>query len=159
MATAATYTGTLKDLGLGALATYFPRLVVRPEVECYADGVLVSARGKVLTVNSTTGAFTFTAIPSAQLSAPGYPKGVRYILEVALFDETAQGDKWLTKLEWWRFTARIGGGDITSMGEAPPMDLFIGPPWPEQAIPGVYYDPVTTELGYVSNGFIDDGRI
>lgn len=158
MATAATYTGSLKDLGLGALTAYQPRLIVRPEVECWADGVLVSTRGKVLSVNATTGAFTFSAVPSAQLAAPGYPNGVRYILEVAVFDENAQGDQGTPTFDWWRFSARIGGGDITTMGDAPPMELFVGPPWPAQAIPGAYYDPVTTELGYVSNGFTEDGR-
>lgn len=157
MATAATYTGSLKDLGLGDLGDYKPRLVVRPETECWADGVLVSARGKVLSV-SGSGAFSFQAIPSAQLTAPGFRNGVRYVIDLALFDETAHGDDWESKFEWWRFTAAIGGGNIAGMGDGPPMQLFVGPPWPAQAIPGAYYDPVTTELGYVSNGFVDDGR-
>lgn len=139
-----TYTGTLTDIGVQVLTSRYPRLTVRPEHGVWGlDGVVSSAR-RTVTVNPATGAFTMTLVASADLTPPA-----KYVLEVVLFDQAADGTP-IAGWDAWTFTAVAGGGNIADMADAPATRLFIGPPWPATPIPGAYFDTTTNDLGFYS---------
>lgn len=147
MATAV-YTGKLVDIGVNALGAWKPRLTVRPEIEARRAGVIVSSKRIAVPVSNSDGAFSMTLIPSSELVGIDGRIGVKYVLEVALFEDTLDGSSWAPVNDAWKFTALPGGGDVAGMGDGPSIALYIGPPWPATAKPGTYFDTVTGDLGY-----------
>lgn len=146
----ATYTGTLKDMGLSVpnVVNFTPRLSVRPEVEAWGpDGLIVSKR-KLVDVNVSTGAISMELTPSHQLVGNDGRVGVKYVIDLSLFNESADGTKVPRLKDWWRFNALPGGGDIAGMGDGPPVALYIGPPWPAQPVAGAFFDPSDGDLSY-----------
>lgn len=142
------YTGTLADIRLGMLTDLAPLCWVRPEVESFGPDGLVSAVRVPLTMNPTSGAFTVNLIPSGELTpATGGPAGVDYIIEVALFKPTVDGDTFLAGTDVWKFTAVAGGGNVGTMQGGSTLAVWIGPPfgaWPSAPLPkGLYLDPIT----------------
>lgn len=144
----AEYTGKLVDIGVNVLAAWKPRLTVRPEIEARRAGVIVSSKRIIVPVSSSNGSFAMTLIPSSELVGVDGRLGVKYVIEVALFEESGDGSEALTAHDQWRFSALPGGGDVAGMGDGPSIALYIGPPWPATAKPGTYYDTVSGDLGY-----------
>jgi hypothetical protein len=141
----------LTDIGVHVLADRRPFLSVRPEAECFGPDGLVSDARVPVTVEPG-GVFNMQLIPSHELRALRGSVGVRYVLELALFDRTVSGADWFSGANQWLFTARPGGGPVAGMGEALPIDLYIGPPWPAAGTPGVYFDVTTDDVGYCEIG-------
>ena len=135
------YTGTLTDIGLGALAGAMPVMRVRPEVEAFSPEGLVSAAPVPVTLNTATGAFSMTLVPSGELRpARGGTAGVDYIIEVGRFEESIDG-AYFTGLDIWKFTALVGGGNIGGMVGGSLLAVWAGPPWPGFPLPaGLYID-------------------
>lgn len=150
----ATYNGSLKVLGVELVSAWFPRLTVRPEVEASGPSGMLSSKPRTVAVNSITGDFAMTLYPSTELVGTDGRPGVRYILELALFDSSWDGANLLVRHDVWEFTAIAGGGDISTMGSAPPVALIVGPPWPETPRPGTYFDAGTGDLGSYGIGVI-----
>jgi hypothetical protein len=136
-----TYTGTLTDIGLGALTGQYPVMRVRPEVEAYGPDGLVSKAPVPVTLNPTTGAFSMTLIPSGELTPTGGGSpGVDYIIEVGRFEEAIDGT-YFAGVDAWKFTAVAGGGNVGGMNGGSLLAVWIGPPWPTLPLPkGLYID-------------------
>ncbi len=126
------YTGTLTDIGLGALTVWMPEVAVRPKVSAFGpDGLVSDVRVPVPLVD---GAFTMNLIPSGDLTpAAGGTPGVDYVIEVGRYE---LGDD-LTKIwygtEAWEFTAVAGGGNVGGMNGGSMLAVWLGPPWPAGA--------------------------
>ena len=148
----ATYTGSLHVLGHALLSAWFPRLTVRPEVEAMGPDGLVSSKPLAVTVDHNTGLFSMPLVPSTELTGTDGRLGVRYILDLALFDSSWDGATALVRQDLWIFTAIAGGGDIADMGSQPPVAFIAGPPWPLTPRAGTYFDVITADLGYYGMG-------
>ncbi|MBT2485824.1 MULTISPECIES: hypothetical protein [unclassified Microbacterium] len=135
------YTGTLADIGLGALTALMPRMAVHPEVEAFGPDGLISDVPVPVTVDPVTGAFTMNLIPSGDLTpTTGGSPGVDYIIEVARFEQTIDGT-YYAGTDVWKFTAVAGGGNIGGMKGGSLLAVWIGPPWPPAPLPaGLYID-------------------
>jgi hypothetical protein len=137
------YSGRLTDLGVENLSGRMLKLSVRPKQAVMGpDGPVSSARVPVTFTNTSTGAFEFDAIASADLTPP-----VPYILEVGFFD-VAVDDAQFRGHDQWTFTAKPGGGNVATMSDAPATRLVIGPPWPPSPLRGAYFDETTADLGF-----------
>ncbi|MCW2165052.1 hypothetical protein B0I12_002207 [Microbacterium hydrothermale] len=138
----ASYAGRLLDIGLGALPAG-QRLIlrIRPEEEAFSAEGLVSAAPKTLNYDATTGGFTFSALPSGELtSASTGRSGVDYIIEVGRFEDALDGSRF-TSADVYRFTAAAGGGDIGGMKGGSLLAVWVGPPWPPLPSPrGLYIE-------------------
>jgi len=137
------YTGTLADIGLGALTPHAPVMRVRPEVEAFAalSARLISAVPVPVTLDPVTGAFSMTLVPSADLTpATGGSAGVDYIIEVGRFEQAIDGT-YFAGIDAWKFTAVVGGGNVGDMNGGSLLSVWIGPPWPPlPSLRGLYID-------------------
>lgn len=137
-----TYTGTLADIGLGALTALMPVMRVMPEREAFGPDGLISDAPVLVPVNPVTGAFSMTLVPSGELTpSMGGTPGVDYIIKVARFGIGSDGEKFENGLDVYRFTAVAGGGPISGMAGGSLLAVWIGPPWPDAPLPaGLYID-------------------
>lgn len=120
-----TYTGTLTDIGVSALAGYTPRLTVRPQAEAFGPSGIVSAKRVLVPVNPS-GSFSMQLQPSTELTPTrGGPTGVKYVLEVALFEDTFDGSQRVIHRDSWSFSAVAGGGDIGDMADLVPYGPIV----------------------------------
>lgn len=134
MATTYVYSGTLADIGMGALAGMSPQMFVRPEREAFGPDGLISAVPVEVEV-AADGSFEVTLLASESLTPP-----TDYVIEVGRFEPSFDGPRF-HGIDVWRFTALPGGGPIA--GEpGSPYAVYVGPPWPEGTPPGVYIDTV-----------------
>jgi hypothetical protein len=147
-----TYTGTLTDIGLGALTAALPVMRVRPKVEAFGPDGLVSAIPVPVTLNPTTGAFSMTLIPSGELTpSRGGSPGVPYVIEVGRFEATIDGTTTFHGADIYEFVAVAGGGNIGGMAGASLLAVWQGPPWPAEPYPkGFYIDIVSGEWTIVA---------
>lgn len=141
------YTGTLTNIGLGALTSYAPLMWVHPTVEAYGPDGLISAAPVPVTLDPATGTFTMTLVPSGELTpARGGSPGVDYVIEVVLLKPTLDGGNSVAATDIWKFTAVAGGGNVGGMNGGSLLAVWIGPPWPAgaenptTAPKGVYID-------------------
>lgn len=135
------YTGTLADIGLGALTPYAPRMAVRPEVEAFGSNGLISSVPVPVSIDPVTGAFTMNLVPSGDLTpTSGGATGVDYIIEVGRFEQTIDGT-YFAGIDVWKFTAVAGGGNVGEMNGGSLLAVWVGPPWPPAPVPpGLYID-------------------
>lgn len=148
----ALYYGNMNALGYQPLSAWSPRLTVRPEVEAFGPAGLISGKPRTISVDEETDAFEVRLVPSSEMTGADGRIGVRYVLELALFDTTFDGKQELVRHDIWIFTAIAGGGPIRDMGDAPPIGFFVGPPWPSSPRPGTYFDTETGDLGVYAVG-------
>ncbi|MGN7861447.1 hypothetical protein ACTJI8_12775 [Microbacterium sp. 22303] len=144
-------TGTLTDLGLGALPLTGLAMRVRPVREAFGPDGLVSAV-PVSVVVSPSGAFSMTLVPSGELTdAVTGRAGVDYVIEVGRFESSIDGVVF-AGLDLWQFTAVAGGGNIGGMAGGSLLAVWLGPPWPTAPMPkGLYVDmTVPNDWGIVS---------
>jgi len=144
----ATYTVKLVDIGVHVLGDWMPRLTIRPEIEATRPGVLVASKRMPVVVSGSDGSISVTLIPSNELVGADGRVGVKYLIDVAFFDEAWDGRSRLVEHNQWKFTAAPGGGDIATMGDGPSLALYVGPPWPSSPLPGTYFEPASGDLGY-----------
>lgn len=135
------FTGTLTDIGLGALTEQFPVMTVRPEVSAFGpDGLVSDVRVPVGLVGD---AFSMDLVASAELTpVSGGRSGVLYVIEVGRFDLADDLTKVWHGTEQWRFTAVLGGGNVGQMPNVRPewnVPWGFGPP-PATVTTGLYYD-------------------
>lgn len=138
------YTGTLTDIGLGALTGMLPEMTVRPKVSAFSpDGLVSDVR---VPVTLTGDEFTMSLVPSAELTpVDGGASGVLYVIEVGRYELADDLVKIWRGTEAWEFTAAVGGGNIGEMPGVAPESLVpwgFGPPGPQYTT-GLYYDAST----------------
>ncbi|WP_336642345.1 hypothetical protein [Microbacterium sp. MMO-56] len=143
-----TYTGNLRNIGLAALTGVELALRVRPEVECFGPNGLVSKVPKPIALGSA-GEISVALIPSGDLTpAQGGETGVDYIIELARFEDAIDGSRVLKAVDFWRFTAVAGGGDIGEMAGGSLLAVWVGPPWPPLPSPKGFYIDKTPPNAY-----------
>lgn len=148
----AIYTGNVNVLGSTPLTSFSPKLTIRPEVEAFGPSGVVSQKRRPITVNLDTGVFEVPLFPSSELRGSDGRDGVKYVLELALFDDTFDESRRIVQHDVWVFTAIAGGGNIHEMGAPPPNALIVGPPWPAVPRPGAYFDVTTGDVGFYGIG-------
>lgn len=148
----AVYFANMNALGYQPLSAWSPRLTVRPEVEAFGPAGLISSKPRTISVDPETDYFEVTLVPSSEMTGTDGRIGVKYVLELALFDTTIDGSDALVRHDIWVFTAFAGGGPIRDMGQAPPIGFFVGPPWPGSPRPGTYFDTESGDIGTYAVG-------
>lgn len=138
----ATYFGFVTDVVKTPLTDWFPEMTVRPMVAAYGPDGLVSEIRVPVELNAATGAFSFQAIPSGELTpADGGSPGVDYIVSVGRFE---LGDDNVTVWrgnDTWQFTAVAGGGNVGQMTGGSLLAVWVEPNWPPlPSPPGVYIE-------------------
>lgn len=136
------YTGVLTDVARAPLTGWIPEMAVRPVVEAYGPGGLVSEVPVPVVVDPVTGAFSISLIPSGELTPTGGGSpGVDYIISVGRFELGDDNKTYWHGTDSWRFTAVAGGGNIGDMNGASLLAVWVGPPWPALPTPpGLYID-------------------
>jgi hypothetical protein len=149
----ALYYGNMNALGYQPLSRWSPRLTVRPEVEAFGPAGLISSKPRSISVDPETDYFEVRLVPSSEMTGTDGRIGVKYVLELALFEEEGiDGFHPPVRNDIWVFTAFAGGGPIRDMGKAPAIGFFVGPPWPASPRPGTYFDTETGDIGSYAVG-------
>ncbi|WP_424462866.1 hypothetical protein [Pseudoclavibacter helvolus] len=118
----AIYSGKITDFGLAPISGLTPQAWVQAVNEAFGPaGEFLAATRKPLTVNSTTGIYTVSLVPSLHCSPP-----TDYIIGVTWLEAngTPRGESSL------RFTAAVGGGSPGDMTGEPVFRFYNGPTAP-----------------------------